>query len=290
MFGVAIQFLDMNIPNLTYFDFELRQNFRSPGFVDINSTVVPLVQCTEAHWDFSETIKTAFRQFYGERWLCPPLGYEFTVGGKVISEVSSDFTIAVKKCTSSSTCINDTTLAAVEASLGQFRLAIPVASTIVNAANKEYHLSFFEDRNMYSFSTTRGLEATGYIENKQVETDESLWPGESINEEEFLSIPDLLSTDTINVVNDTYANVKFMKSPITTTYERSFNKFDEYFAYVGGLIGTIIGLMFIMESFSENSFSVSIGNELFTDDEGRKIPSSSFHFLYTILFWWKDLF
>ena len=44
--------------------------------------------------------------------------------------------------------------------------------------------------------------------------------------------------------------VLFGKSPESTTYERSFNKIDAYFSYVGGLVGTIIGLIFIMEFYT----------------------------------------
>lgn len=42
------------------------------------------------------------------------------------------------------------------------------------------------------------------------------------------------------------AEVLFQKSTSTSTYSRSFNKIDAYFSYVGGLVGTILGLIFIM--------------------------------------------
>ena len=46
MFGIGILGLDLNDPNIKYFDISLRQNYFTPLFRTINSTVVPLVACT----------------------------------------------------------------------------------------------------------------------------------------------------------------------------------------------------------------------------------------------------
>ena len=48
--------------------------------------------------------------------------------------------------------------------------------------------------------------------------------------------------------------VTLKKSAKAVVYTRSFNKIDAYFSYVGGLIGTIIGFMFIMEKYNEKAF------------------------------------
>ena len=44
--------------------------------------------------------------------------------------------------------------------------------------------------------------------------------------------------------------IVFKKSSETVTYKRGFNKIDTYFSYVGGLVGTIIGLIFIMGPYT----------------------------------------
>ena len=59
---------------------------------------------------------------------------------------------------------------------GQFRLIVPVVSTVINAGDKQYWSTSFEDRNSFTFATWRGLEAKGYVESVTVETDESLLP------------------------------------------------------------------------------------------------------------------
>ena len=60
-----------------------------------------------------------------------------------------------------------------------------------------------------------------------------------------------------------YALINFNKASSTTTYTRSFNKIDAYFSYVGGLIGTIIGLIFILNLYTQKAYEISIAHKLF---------------------------
>ena len=76
------------------------------------------------------------------------------------------------------------------------------------------------------------------------------------------------------------ARIIFTKSPSKTTYERSFNKVDEYFSYVGGLIGTIIGFIFIMEFYTEMAYEVSIAKKIMVDNNREEISSKSFNLFY----------
>ncbi len=63
------------------------------------------------------------------------------------------------------------------------------------------------------------------------------------------------------------AEVRFMKSTSSTTHSRSFNKIDTYFSYVGGLIGTIIGLIFIMSKYNETAYEISLAHNTFKYNE-----------------------
>ena len=51
-----------------------------------------------------------------------------------------------------------------------------------------------------------------------------------------------------------FAQIMFSKAGFTTTYTRSFNKIDAYFSYVGGLVGTIIGLIFILNNYTQKAY------------------------------------
>ena len=82
MFAVSIEDIDLNDPNLTYFNLTLEQKHYNNGNL-MNSTSLPMVPCTEAHWNMSMKILRAFQVSSG--WRCPPLDHVFTVGGKKIS-------------------------------------------------------------------------------------------------------------------------------------------------------------------------------------------------------------
>jgi len=80
-----------------------------------------------------------------------------------------------------------------------------------------------------------------------------------------------------------YASVVFDRSSVQTTYSRSFNKVDSYFSYVGGLVGTVLLLFFIMSSYSDMSFSIDMANELFQirEKEDDFVPQFSFFYYFT---------
>lgn len=107
-------------------------------------------------------------------------------------------------------------------------------------------------------------------------------PYNEIQTEYVNSLPGLLSAKTKPVVGTQYASVVFDRSSVQTTYSRSFNKVDSYFSYVGGLVGTVLLLFFIMSSYSDMSFSIDMANELFLLTEKDDIvPQFSFFYYFT---------
>lgn len=92
-------------------------------------------------------------------------------------------------------------------------------------------------------------------------------------------MPNLFQHYTIPVVSNTYVNIVFQKGPNSITYTRSFQKIDDFLSYVGGLIGLVFALIFIMNSYSESCFEISIGSHLFTIDRETPVDSASFNFL-----------
>ena len=74
-----------------------------------------------------------------------------------------------------------------------------------------------------------------------------------------------------------YASFLFFKASSKTIYERTFNKVDEFFSYVGGLIGTILGLMLFMSNFSLMSFELDIAQRYFKYSHEDKMDASCFN-------------
>jgi len=79
-----------------------------------------------------------------------------------------------------------------------------------------------------------------------------------------------------------FAQIMFSKAASTTTYNRSFNKIDAYFSYVSGLVGTIIGVIFILNTYTQKAYEISISHKLFKDRDNKDIDSNSFNFFYFI--------
>jgi hypothetical protein len=116
-------------------------------------------------------------------------------------------------------------------------------------------------------------------------------PFKDIKSEVFTVLPKLFTnTPYLMTPNKPFATVAFSKATTTVTYTRSFNKVDSYFSYVGGLIGTIIGLIFIFNFYTQTAFEISISHKLFRDENGENINSNSFNMLYFLLMAIKRVF
>ena len=57
-----------------------------------------------------------------------------------------------------------------------------------------------------------------------------------------------------------------MKSAKSDKFSRDFYKIDSFFSYVGGLMGTLIFIFFILKFYSEKSFEVSVAKRILVDN------------------------
>jgi hypothetical protein len=82
-------------------------------------------------------------------------------------------------------------------------------------------------------------------------------------------IPDLFQMIPYEYLGGNYVTFNLMKSGTSTTYIRSFNKVDQFFSYVGGLVGTILGFMLFMGNFTSMAFTLDLSQSLFnyTDND-----------------------
>lgn len=95
-----------------------------------------------------------------------------------------------------------------------------------------------------------------------------------------MKITNLFQHSTIPVLADTYALIHFEKSGTYTSYTRTYQKLDTLLAYVGGLIGTILGLIFILHSYNELCYQLSLGGRLYRYDDEEEIGADQFNFIY----------
>lgn len=98
-----------------------------------------------------------------------------------------------------------------------------------------------------------------------------------------VAIPELFQMVSYEVASDNrYAAFLVLKSSVQKTYTRSFNKVDQFFSYVGGLVGTILGLMLFMGNFTSMAFALDLSQMLFKYKEDEDANFKSFN-LFTYI-------
>lgn len=144
---------------------------------------------------------------------------------------------------------------ALQDKLGYFGLGVVLLNTQLNPTlSKEYQQYYLEEKNFFPFTTTLAFKANAEIEDYLIQTDQSILPFTETLVEKGVKVTNLFQHSTIPVLADTYALIHFEKSSTYTSYTRTYQKLDTLLAYVGGLIGTILGLIFILHSYNEICF------------------------------------
>ena len=72
--------------------------------------------------------------------------------------------------------MDDATFAAVEATVDQFTLAVPLINANINPDSATYKEFYLADHNFFKFSSQLGISAFGNIQEDIIETDQSLLP------------------------------------------------------------------------------------------------------------------
>ena len=131
-------------------------------------------------------------------------------------------------------------------------MGIPIVNTQLNTESQDYKQFYFDDINGFSFTDTFGTSSRIFIQEDVVETEESIFPFySSVNTDKIINVPQKMDSFSQTPAPGQYVlDVRFNKSPKVTSYTRTFNKVDEYLSYVGGMIGTIIGLMFLLGKYN----------------------------------------
>ena len=98
--------------------------------------------------------------------LCPPIGHQIHLQGKISSENMTQFRIEVSRCntTTDPTCLNDTMFQMLQSQMKQFVLGIPMVNTQVNPESQQYKKYFYDDLNGFSFTDTFGTTSRVFVQ------------------------------------------------------------------------------------------------------------------------------
>ena len=156
MFAVMVRDFNLSgVPKL--FDFIVEQQYYQNSYF-LNRTSIVMEQCTEAHFNFAGDLSTLGQKVPLSMGLCPQIGQNFSVQGKITSELSSFLVVRVKRCnaTTDPLCASDAVFAGIEDSIGTFKLGVPFINVNINADSQEYKKYYWEDSNIIHFSTKLG--------------------------------------------------------------------------------------------------------------------------------------
>ena len=103
------------------------------------------------------------------------------------------------------------------------------------------------------FDSALGSFGSVYIREDTIVTDESVMPWTSDHQENITRITDPFINSQFlasSAPQSLLAEVTFMKSAKSDKFSRDFYKVDAFFSYVGGLMGTLIFIFFILKFYS----------------------------------------
>lgn len=149
-------------------------------------------------------------------------------------------------------------------------VGIPFINTIINPGAKDYKSVYIEDKNQYYISPTLNPTVLAQVAEQSMASDNSLLPFASPEEDDSLTIPETFAykqspnggSDLLDIY---FALLVFTmsKSSQKFTYTQTYMKIDTLIAYVGGLIGSIISIFFVMNAFSGTAFLISAAQKVF---------------------------
>ena len=127
---------------------------------------------------------------------------------------------------------------------------VPIVQFNINPGSQQYKEYYVEDQNYFMFTNKLGIQNTVSIEQANIETDISIMPYKDLKTESVTRITKPFHKDYVLTEGMPYSSIIFKKSSNVVKYTRSFNKVDSYLSYVGGLVGTIITLVFFMGKYT----------------------------------------
>jgi hypothetical protein len=67
--------------------------------------------------------------------------------------------------------------------------------------------------------------------------------------------------------SSSYAGIYLAKSANSLLYTREVQKISAVFSYIGGLVGAVTALLFIVKSYTDSSLEVTLGISLFDKEK-----------------------
>lgn len=144
----------------------------------VNTTF--LEKCTREHWKLLPRMEKQYDSWGLDQMLCLPMNSAFELQGDQFSDVSKKINIKVKPCNSSASlgtiCASQSQLDQIFGSKQSIEARIFMINPNVNPSTLNYIQYTFNYGNRLFFTKEEGSTGTIYVQDYQIETDESIFP------------------------------------------------------------------------------------------------------------------
>ncbi|KRX01658.1 hypothetical protein PPERSA_03742 [Pseudocohnilembus persalinus] len=212
-----------------------------------------------------------------EDFLCPPLNYDFKLGGIYTSENFYFMKYEVNLCQNQTDIIDEnidySSACAPQEEIDEFisgvnqNFQIYYPSTIVNPDNnKQPKQRFLYDQMYFELQAGKMYKSSNiYFREVIIETDENIMIQESkVNETLALNQPQDFR-EQVQVGSDLIPGEFYIRrSPYTIVHKRSYQKLDDLASYIGGFSECFIFFAtVIIGYYNETTLSISLANKLY---------------------------
>jgi hypothetical protein len=137
-------------------------------------------------------------------------------------------------------------------------------NSIINPAQPTYKSYYLEDRTYIVFGPQMGAELDLYLNEIDIETDNSIWPFTDMAGDRVYSVNFSPILYPFAIQNGTsFATFYVMKDPTQVNYERAVQKIFVVFSFMGGLIGAVMAGLFMVNSYTSFAYELALGLQLF---------------------------
>ncbi len=145
-----------------------------------------------------------------------------------------------------------------------FYLSLQYINPVINPNEPDYMSYYLEGNDYVIFSATQGSEAWFFFSDYQITTDNSIFPFSQNSEETGVLVEYKAINHPYTVSEYTgYANLYLAKSSNSLKYNRSVQKISAVFSYIGGLVGALTAILFLLKNYTATSLELSMAIELF---------------------------
>lgn len=127
-----------------------------------------------------------------------------------------------------------------------------------------YKSFYLEDESYAIFGDNLGSETILYFTDYTVSTDYSIWPFEDIVEDKGCIVESLAINHPFQTnINGSYITFTLAKSSNSIVYNREVQKISSVFSFMGGMIGAVSAVLFVIKVYTSVAFEISIALEIF---------------------------